>query len=97
MDEIVTIELFGQQYSFKAGDEVLNAKQVADLLAKEVDNVEKQISDKSPNMTKFTILTLAALNIANEYIELKQSYTDLLENISRRSATLINAVDNNLS
>ncbi|MCK5852752.1 cell division protein ZapA [bacterium] len=93
MDEIVTIKLFGQQYSFKAGGEVLNAKLVAELLAKEVDTVEKQISGKSPNMTKFTILTLAALNIANEYIELQQSHTDLLENISQRTSTLIKAVD----
>jgi cell division protein ZapA (FtsZ GTPase activity inhibitor) len=38
-------------------------------------------------------LILAALNIANENIKLKESYSDLLKDISKRSTDLINLLD----
>ena len=95
-DNIITLELFGQQYSFKADNNVSNAKEVADLLINEVDNVKNQIMNKATKMDKFTILTLAALNISNEYISLKQTHSDLLEKISKRSASLVRTIDLNL-
>ncbi len=66
---------------------------VADFLVKEVDKVEIQLSCKSKNISKDAILILAALNIANDYFELKNNHTDLLKNISERSASLISALD----
>jgi hypothetical protein len=36
---------------------------------------------------------LAALNIANENIELKSNHSDLLKNISQRSSSLIRVLD----
>ncbi len=66
---------------------------VADFLVKEVDKVEIQLSCKSKNISKDAILILAALNIANEYFELKNNHTNLLKNISERSASLIRALD----
>jgi cell division protein ZapA (FtsZ GTPase activity inhibitor) len=38
-------------------------------------------------------LILAALNIANENIELKKNHSDLLKDISKRSKNLIRALD----
>lgn len=93
MDKIITIELFGQQYSFKAESGVSNANEVADLLIQEVANVEKQLSKSTTKMNKVTILTLAALNISSEFIDLKRNYSELVENISERSAFLVNMID----
>jgi hypothetical protein len=36
LEQLVTIELFGQQHTFKAESDENEAKEVADLLAKEV-------------------------------------------------------------
>ena len=91
MEQLVTIELFGQPYTFKAETNVAHAKEVADYLVKEVARIEKKYPNQSSG-NKLTTLLLAALNIANENVELKKSHSDLLSNISKRSANLIHAL-----
>lgn len=96
MNDIVTIELFGQKYSFKADEGVADAEEVASILVQEVASVEKKLSNNTKNLNKITILTLAALNISSEYINLKNNHANLLEKISKRSALLIDKLDVNL-
>jgi len=96
LEEFVTIELFGQPYTFKAESEAKEAKRVAESLVKEVAKVEIQQSGKSFDITKLGILILAALNIANENLELKRNYSDLLKKLSERSADLIRMLDANM-
>ncbi len=92
MEQFVTIELLGQSYTFKAEADSSNAKEVADLLVKEVAKVETELSTKS-SIAKQTILILAALNIASENYKLEKKYSDMLQNISERSANLIRELD----
>lgn len=87
LEQLVTIELFGQPYTFKVEEESSKAKEVADLLVNEVTKVE--LSTKSSTITKQTILILAALNIASENYKLKKIYSDM----SERSANLIRELD----
>ena len=96
MDEIVTIELFGQTYTFKANAEVTKAKEVADHLVEEVSRIEDQQTDQLSNMSKLTILMLAALNIANENMELKRNHSKLLHDVTDRTANLIHTLDNSV-
>ena len=94
MEQFVTIELFGQTHTFKANSEVTKAKEVADLLVKEVTRIEDQQSNQSSNMSKLTILMLAALNIANEHMELKRNHSKLLQDVTDRTTDLIYTLDN---
>jgi hypothetical protein len=94
LDQIVTIQLFGQTHTFKANSEVTKAEEVADFLVREVNRVEGQQTDKSSNMSKLTILMLAALNIANEHMELIRNHSELLDDVSNRTANLIRTLDN---
>jgi cell division protein ZapA (FtsZ GTPase activity inhibitor) len=96
VDEIVTIELFGQTHTFKANSEVAKAKAVADLLVQEVGRVEDQQANQSSNMSKLTILMLAALNIANDNIVLKSNHAKLLHDITDRTTELIHTLDNSV-
>jgi cell division protein ZapA (FtsZ GTPase activity inhibitor) len=96
LDEIVTIELFGQTHTFKANSEVTKAKEVADLLVKEVSRIEDQQANQSSNMSKLTILMIAALNIANENLELKRSHSKLLNDVTDRTVSLIHTLDNSV-
>ncbi|MDJ0819576.1 MAG: cell division protein ZapA [Desulfobacterales bacterium] len=96
MEEIVTIELFGQKHTFKANSEVTKAKEVADLVVKEVNRIEGQQSNNSSNMSKLTILMLAALNIANDHVELKRNHSKLLHDVSDRTANLIHTLDDSV-
>jgi len=96
MEQIVTIELFGQPHSFKADSDVTRAREVADLLVKEVARVESQQIDPSLNISRQKILILAALNIANEIMELKSNHSKLLHDVAQRTTKLIDTLDDSV-
>lgn len=89
MEQIVTIELFGQPHTFKADSDVTKAKEVADLLVEAVARVESQQNDPLSNISRQKILILAALNIANEHMELKRNHSKLLHDVAQRTTNLI--------
>ena len=93
MEQLVTIELFGQPYTFKTESDVTDATKVADYLVKEVTKIETQHAGESSSVTKLATLMLAALNIANENMELKNKHSHLLQDISKRSENLIQTLD----
>ena len=95
MDHLVTIELFGHPFTFKADKDASKAKEVADFLVQEVTKVENQMSDKSSTISKQAILILTALNIAGEYIQCKQRHMDLLEIVDDRASNLLNELTTN--
>ena len=96
MEQLVTIDLFGQSYTFKTDSEVFKAEEVADFLVKEVKKVESQHSIKTLDVTKFTILILAALNIANENFEIKRNDSEFLNVISQRLNRIICTLNENI-
>ncbi len=92
MGEDIVITLLGKKLKFKADENVSDAKQVADVLTREVNKViEKE--KQSIGMDNFTKLTQAALNLANDFVELQQSYAELEEQISDRSEALLQAIN----
>ena len=93
MEQFVTIELFGQNYTFKTETDAQKAQKVVDLLQKEVAEVETEQSRQSQHISKLAILIGAALNIANAHFELKRNHSELLESLSQKSADLRRALD----
>ena len=93
MEQLVTIELFGQPYTFKAHSEAAKAQKIADILVNEVAKVQSDQRGELSSVTQTATLIIAALNIANENVELKAHYKGLLQDISRRSAALISDLD----
>jgi cell division protein ZapA (FtsZ GTPase activity inhibitor) len=93
LEQLITITLFGKPYNFKVESDILKAQEVADFLVEEVSRVESQQTHKSSEVAKVAILISAALNIANEHIELRKNHTDLLKNISEKSTSLIRVLD----
>ncbi len=96
MEQLVTIELFGQSYTFKSESEGTKAEEMAEFLKQEVTRVETRLKDQAVNMNKLAILLLATLNIVNEHFEQKRSYSELLQDISGRSADLLRLLDENI-
>ncbi|MBU4185348.1 MAG: cell division protein ZapA [Desulfobacteraceae bacterium] len=96
MEQLVTIDLFGQSYTFKTDSEVSKAEEIADFLVKEVNKVESQHSVKALDITKFTILILAALNIANKNFEIKRNNSEFLNDVSQRLNRIIRTLDENI-
>ncbi len=93
MEQLVTINIFGQSYTFKSESDVTSAKEVAGFLEKEVARVESQQNVESTSVSNLAILLGAALNIVNDHIELRRTHFDLQKGISDRSSALIEKLD----
>ena len=97
MEQLVTIELFGKKHTFKAEADVQQAKEIADVLVKEVSRIESQRSAQSSADSNLTTLMLAALNIAHQNLELENSHLRLRQDLSERSLNLIRQLDDCVS
>lgn len=97
VDQLLTIELFGQPYAFKADEDFDRAKQVADLIVKEVERVEMEQVVASSGMRKVAVLLLATLNIANENYELKKKQASVYKTVSTRLKNLLNLLEDRAS
>ena len=89
----MTIELFGQPYTFKTQSEIPWAKEVADYLVKEVNRVEGAQSGTMSNTNKITVMISAALNIAKDCMETKREHQALVDELAKRSEGWISRLD----
>ena len=89
----MTIELFGQPYTFKTQAEIPWAKEVADYLVEEVNRVEGVQSGTMSNANKITVMISAALNIAKDCLEAKRNHQALVDELSKRSAGWISRLE----
>ena len=93
LEQLVTIELFGQPYTFKTQSEIPWAKEVADYLVKEVNRVEGAQSGTLSNTNKITVMISAALNIAKDCLESKRDRQALVDELEKRSEGWISRLD----
>ena len=93
MDQLLTIEVLGQPFTFKADSMESEARAVADFVSKSVEQVRLQCAHQVQAPDKRAILILTALNIASEYFDLKKKYQDMLDDINQRSVHLLNTLD----
>lgn len=93
MEQVLTIEILGQPFSFKTDSNESDAGAVAEYLVKSVDHAKKQCGQKSSVPDKWAIMVLAALNISNEYFELQKKHQCLLHEINQRSTNLLNTLE----
>ena len=92
MDQHITIEIFGHPFTFKADKDISKAKEVAAYLEEEVGKVERQMSAEPVSINKRAILILAALNIANEYFEVKENQSMGRETMEQKTPGLLESL-----
>jgi cell division protein ZapA (FtsZ GTPase activity inhibitor) len=95
LEHLVNIELFGQAYTFKSDAEASTAKQVADLLVQEVEQVQRH-SDPTSNIPKLTLLILAALNLSNRMVQMQCEFGECIAKVAERSDRLNRMLDEGL-
>jgi len=96
LEHLVTIELFGQPYTFKSDADVAKAKEAAELLLEEVREIQGQQSGPSTYIPKLTILILAALNIATRIMQSKKETGEFVDITAQRLAALNRKLDESL-
>lgn len=94
MDEIVTIDLFGEEFRFKPDDQVKNPEQIAQYLKKYITDAETMFPNKTiTGKNKLAILLLAAMNLSKDFYELKVQYTELEAQIDTGISSLLRKID----
>jgi cell division protein ZapA len=81
MDTKIQVDIFGQPYSIKAGADPDYIKNVAGY----VDAKMREIASALPTVDSLKIAVLAALNITDEFFQLKRDNSDASEELDRRA------------
>jgi cell division protein ZapA (FtsZ GTPase activity inhibitor) len=97
LDQVLSIEILGQPFTFKTDADIAEAKTVADFLVKSVHQATQQCASETKNPDKRAILILTALNITNEFFDLQKKHEKLLNDINRRSGNLLHALESQLA
>jgi cell division protein ZapA (FtsZ GTPase activity inhibitor) len=93
LDEIVIIDLFGEEFRFKPDNQVKNPAQVAQDLKKYIKEAENLFQNKTSGKNKIVILLLAAMNLSKDFHELKLQYSELEKEMDNRISSLIEKID----
>ncbi|NOX32349.1 MAG: cell division protein ZapA [Deltaproteobacteria bacterium] len=93
MDEIVVINLFGEEFRFKPDNQVENPEQVAQYLKEYIKEAEDLFKNKTSGKNKMAILLLAAMNLSKDFHELKVQHSELEREINNRISSLIGKID----
>jgi cell division protein ZapA len=78
--EVVQIEIYDQQYQVKGS---LNAEYLEEL-AQYVDGKMRSIAARSHNVDTVRVAVLAALNIADEYHQVKAKYDTVAQQVEQK-------------
>jgi cell division protein ZapA (FtsZ GTPase activity inhibitor) len=92
LDKLVTIEIFGYPFTFKADSDVDKAREVAAYLQEAVGKLETQYANKGTKIDKRAILILTALNITSEYFSYREANEALLSTLKARCDNLFEKV-----
>ncbi len=93
MDEIVKIDLFGEEFRFKPDGQVKDPDKVAQYLKDYIKEAEGLFRNKTTGRNKIAILLLAAINLSRDFYELKQQHSELERDVERRISSLMYKVD----
>ncbi len=93
MNEIITIDLFGEEFRFRPDNQVENPKVVAQYLKNYIKEAENMFQNKTSGKNQIAILLLAAMNVSKDFHELKVQYTDLEKEIDNKLSFLIGKID----
>ncbi|MCG8567755.1 MAG: cell division protein ZapA [Desulfobacterales bacterium] len=89
MDEIIKIELFGEEFQFKADAQVEDPQRIAEFLSGYIREAEEVIGDTPGDRNKIATLLLAAMNLSKDYKELKWRHALLQKDVKYNISSLM--------
>jgi len=93
LDEIVKIDLFGEEFRFKPDGQVKDPDKVAQYLKNYIKEAEALFQNKTTGRNRIAILLLAAMNLSRDFYELKQQHSELESDVEQRISSLMYKVD----
>jgi len=93
LDEIVKIDLFGEEFRFKPDKLVKDPDKVAQHLKDYINEAETLFQNKATGRNKIVVLLLAAMNLSKDFYELKQQHSELERDVEKRISSLMHKID----
>ncbi len=94
MDEIVKIELFGEEFRFKPDDDPdVDPVKIAAYVKEHIVEAEGVFQNNTSGRNRIAILLLAAMNLAKDYHELELQYSELEKDVNNRISSLLKKID----
>ena len=93
MEKIITIDLLGEEFKFRAADDDVAPEVIADFLMKELKAVESGLPAHVKKTNKLALIVLAALNIARQNIELKKGQQQFAASVAGRANRIEQLID----
>ena len=91
-DQLVQVEIYGQRYTLKATKDPSWVESVA----AHVDRKMREISATTPTVDSLKVAVLAAVNIADEYFQLKVEGEAIEDRISEKADALSDLLEEGL-
>ena len=96
MDEIIKIDLFGEEFRFKPDDQVKDPNQVVQYLTDYIQEAEAMVPNQNSARNKIAILLLAAMNLSKDFHELKMQHAELEKGMEKKILSVMKKIDEGL-
>jgi cell division protein ZapA len=85
----VKVAIYGEEYPIRGDGDIEYIKEIADY----VDKKMREIAEKSHSKSPKDIAVIAALNIANDFFELKKSKDQEFSTLTDRTRSLLEKIE----
>ena len=92
MEQLITIDILGQRYTFRADENMIDPQAVADFLMEEVRKIETGQAEHIAETNRFVLLLQAALNISSHHLKMRQQLTAVSDRLYRKTERLHGAL-----
>ena len=92
MEQLITIDIFGQRYTFRADESLIDPQRVADFLMEEVRKIETGQAEHIAETNRFVMLLQAALNISSRHLKMTQQLAAVSDRLSLKTERLHGAL-----
>jgi cell division protein ZapA (FtsZ GTPase activity inhibitor) len=96
LDEIIKIDLFGEEFRFKPDDQVKNPSKVVQYLTDYIQEAGNMVPNKNSARNRMAILILAAMNLSKDFHELKIQHAELEKDMETKISSLIDKIEKGL-
>lgn len=92
MKSLIRVEILGQEYTVKSDEGEERVKNIAEYVNRKI----KEVSERTKTVSTLNLAILAAMNIANDYLEAVDDKKAFTRTIEAKSGRLIEMIDSQI-
>jgi cell division protein ZapA len=93
-DKLIQVEIYGQRYSLRADEDTEPG--YVEHVAAHVDRKMKEIAQSTPTVDSLKVAVMAAVNIADEYLRMRNQRKVVDEYIEQKTRVISGLLDEGL-